>query len=447
MNYPIPRQKIIFEQIKINKLVNLNKINRDKLENKIKNKICKDLKLDKNKALVSINSSARNSFFMILSILRKRFIDYKYNKPKVLIAGFNFSLMREIIIKAGFSPEFIDIDKNKLTISKKELFESIDEDCKVAIITHTLGNVVDLETIEELKRKGIIVIEDCAHTYLSDFEEEKQIYDFSNSNFIKIGKNKKVTQKNEIKKVGTQGDIAIFSTNYSKPIAGLYGGFIILNNDKLIDIKKQIIKFENEGKIIELKQELKCYIKSIGTYSLINKHFFFKLITFSMIKKSFDKNKKSDYLDIYSADELFFKPSKLKKMNKLSLLILEQNLNTSSNRNKIISKIQSKYDISILNNLLNNKKLDEEDIIKKNEKQPKYLYPVFVKDKNKAKKYFLEYGIDIKKIYCYDISLGKCKNSEIMQNHLIYIPLYSSLTNKEIKQIIKIVNNYTEKNN
>ena len=145
-------------------------------------------------------------FPSITFALEKFLHKYSGKKKDVLIPCFNCEVVKNSIEKAGCfvkpydffpSPGHFDWDSLKKQMNSKTL---------AIIITHYFGVPTDFRPIiEYCREKGIIIIEDCAHTLGGKIGGEA---------------------------AGTLGDVAFFSFNYDKPISLGWGGAMIINNTK-----------------------------------------------------------------------------------------------------------------------------------------------------------------------------------------------------------------------
>ena len=105
----------------------------------------------------------------------------------------------------NFKIKLVDSEPDSFSISVKKFKEAINKNVKLAVITHYAGLPIDLSDIRKVcKKKKIYLIEDCSQ-----------------------GPGAKINGK----KVGSFGDIAIFSTGYRKNLAtGANGGLIYTKN-------------------------------------------------------------------------------------------------------------------------------------------------------------------------------------------------------------------------
>ena len=108
-------------------------------------------------------------------------------------------------------PIFVDIDPHTYCMNVEEIKEKITSKTKCIIPVHLYGHPVDMDPLIEIaKEKNIKIIEDCCQAHGSEYKG---------------------------KKVGSFGDIGIFSFFPSKNMTvGGDGGMIVTNNDKYGEI-------------------------------------------------------------------------------------------------------------------------------------------------------------------------------------------------------------------
>lgn len=111
-----------------------------------------------------------------------------------------------------------EIDSHQIDLEK--LITYLSPDTKLVVLVHVSGIPLEMgKAMEELKARGIYVIEDCSHAHGA-------------------------TYKN--KKVGTFGDIAVFSTMFSKNHStGGCGGIVYTQNKDLYNVARV---FADRGK-------------------------------------------------------------------------------------------------------------------------------------------------------------------------------------------------------
>ena len=114
------------------------------------------------------------------------------------------------------TPIFVDINKDDFNISYEDTKKKINSKTKIIIIPHMFGDTV--KDIEEFQKLNIPIIEDCA---------------------LSLG-----AQHNG-RKIGSFGDISIFSFYSTKMIASGFGGMILTDKDKILEKLKDLTHYDN----------------------------------------------------------------------------------------------------------------------------------------------------------------------------------------------------------
>jgi len=153
-------------------------------------------------------ASARMGFFSILKEL-----EIKEN-DEIILTGFTCSVMVNAVLRFKAKPVYADIDNDNLGTSYQSLKKLVNEKTKVIVAQHSFGIPCDIKKIKNFaKTKKIFLIEDCAITLGSEYEEEI---------------------------CGNFGDAAIFSTDHTKPINTIIGGMVYTKNLSLYKKLKKV---------------------------------------------------------------------------------------------------------------------------------------------------------------------------------------------------------------
>ncbi len=156
-------------------------------------------------------NSGRSAFFGILKSL-------DIEQGEVLLQAFTCSAAVNPIVKAGFKPVFVDIDKNTLNIDTTDLEAKISNRSRIVLVQHTFGQPADLEQILTLCQKySLILIEDCAHSLGASYYNQK------------LG----LPTDSASAKVGTFAKAAFFSFGRDKVISSVFGGMAVTDDDEL----------------------------------------------------------------------------------------------------------------------------------------------------------------------------------------------------------------------
>lgn len=120
----------------------------------------------------------------------------------------------------GAVPVFADIDKDIFCLDPRSIEKQITPRTKAILIVHIFGHPADMDEIMAIARAhNLYVIEDCAQSPLVTYQG---------------------------KKVGTIGDIGVFSFNYHKHVHTGEGGMVVTNNEKFAE-RVQLIRNHAES--------------------------------------------------------------------------------------------------------------------------------------------------------------------------------------------------------
>lgn len=148
-------------------------------------------------------AAGRMAFYSLLKVLKIGVSD------KVILPGFTCSVMPNAVWRAGATPVFADIDKNTFGSDAGEIEKRITSRTKLIVAQHSFGIPCNVPAIVEVGKKyGIFVMEDSAIALDSAIDGIK---------------------------VGNWGDAAIFSTDHSKPLNTLIGGFLYTKDKALYE--------------------------------------------------------------------------------------------------------------------------------------------------------------------------------------------------------------------
>ena len=336
----------------------------------------------------------RSSLYLILRAL---------NLPKGAKIGvplYSCTVVFDAIVNAGLVPRFIDINIDTYTMDPMDLRDKI-EDVSAVVVIHTFGHPADMDKIREIA-KDVPIIEDCAHSLLSEYKG---------------------------KKTGTLGDASFFSL--AKYISAGDGGMIILNNGfKNFEnsLNREISSLDDPSNFKELAHSIFMYM-----YSFLYHRPWFGMFAFHM--GSFVERK----VDI--ARKRVFRVSKIGRSNLSVFLRKLKTFKEKVERQRRNSKI-------LLEELKDtNLKLPYE---RKNTWCNYFLFPILFESEDERDyvyKYLRKAGVDsaklysttpyvAKKIYGYE---GDCPNTEEFASRVMTIPNHYTLTKSELIKIANII--------
>jgi CDP-6-deoxy-D-xylo-4-hexulose-3-dehydrase len=155
------------------------------------------------------------------------------------------------VVQLGMTPVFVDISLDNLAITLENIRQAITKKTKAIVLVHCLGfNAINEEIIKIAKENNILLIEDCCEAHGATYNG---------------------------KKVGTFGDISIFSFYFGHHITTIEGGMICTNNDEIDEFSKL---FRSHGMTREVSDKTQNYYRK--NYPELNPMFTFAVAGFNM---------------------------------------------------------------------------------------------------------------------------------------------------------------------
>lgn len=128
---------------------------------------------------------------------------------EVIVPAFNYFIVVERFIDHGLRPRFADVRRCDLNVDVDDVEALMTPQTRAILATHMFGSPCDLDRLAELaRRRGVVMIEDCAHALGSTHRGRW---------------------------VGTFGRAAIFSFSVMKLITTFGGGMVATDDDELAE--------------------------------------------------------------------------------------------------------------------------------------------------------------------------------------------------------------------
>ena len=146
---------------------------------------------------------------------------------EVIVPSFCCKAVADAVIKCRLKPVFSDVSISNYNISVADIEKVLTQKTAAVIVVHLFGQPAPIdEIIDYVKRKSIFVIEDAAQAFGGVYKNGA--------------------------KLGTLGDIGIFSFGYEKIIDAGGGGAILTNrNDFAVELKKQVTGYKDHKEWME----------------------------------------------------------------------------------------------------------------------------------------------------------------------------------------------------
>ncbi|HDR6317096.1 TPA: UDP-4-amino-4,6-dideoxy-N-acetyl-beta-L-altrosamine transaminase [Bacillus thuringiensis] len=301
---------------------------------------------------------------------------------EVITTPMTFVASANCILYQGGKPVFADIDNETYNISPKSIEEKITTKTKAIIPVHFTGQPVELDAIQKIaKENNLIIIEDAAHALGAIYKD---------------------------KKIGSIGDMTMFSFHPVKHITTGEGGVITTNNplfyERLVQFRTHGIE-RNLQKLFENHGPWYYEMQFLGyNYRLTDIQAALGLSQLSKLD-SFIKNRKK-YVDIYN-----------KEFSCLSEIIIPKQLpQTDSSWHLYILRLNTKL-------LKCNRKEIYEALQKENIGVNVHYIPVHLQP------FYQKLGY----------RKGICPQAENVYEEIITLPLFPKMTEADVWDVIKAV--------
>ena len=178
---------------------------------------------------VFVNSGSSANFISIAALKTIK------KKGEILVPPLTWPSDIMAVINNGFTPKFVDINLQNLSMDTDNLIKGINKKTVAAFITHAQGfNGLNQKLLNYLKKKNIILVEDVCESHGAKFKN---------------------------KKLGTFGLISNFSFYYAHHLSTIEGGMICTNNKEIYDFcvrqrghgMLRESKFKNRVKLVKKK--------------------------------------------------------------------------------------------------------------------------------------------------------------------------------------------------
>lgn len=194
---------------------------------------------------VMVNSGASANFISIAMVKELK------GEGEIIVPPIGWVSDISSVAQLGMTPVFVDVSLNDFNITAENIKHAITSKTKAIVLVHTLGfNAINEEIIQLAKDNNLILIEDCCEAHGATYKGQR---------------------------VGSFGDISLFSFYFGHHITTIEGGTVCVNDDHLYDLAKL---FRSHGMTREASQELQRDYQLM--YPNLNPLFTFAVAGFNM---------------------------------------------------------------------------------------------------------------------------------------------------------------------
>lgn len=173
---------------------------------------------------VYVNSGGNGNLIAML-VLKQQLIEDGHDENdlgEVIISPLNWITDISSVLLCGFTPVFVDIDPDTLSMDNEKVLEAINENTRIVSMTHLMGfdGLTD-PLIHTCRKRNILLLEDCCESHGAMHHDGR---------------------------IGSIGDMSIFSFYYGHHITTIEGGMVCTNSDSLYEKLKM---FRSHGLVRE----------------------------------------------------------------------------------------------------------------------------------------------------------------------------------------------------
>jgi len=186
---------------------------------------------------------------------------------EVIVPALTFISVANSIIHARLTPKFVDIEPNTYNIDISKIEENITDKTKIILPVHSFGFPVDLDPIFKIaKEYNLTVVEDAAEAVGGTYKG---------------------------KRLGTLGEIGVYSFYVAHMITTAEGGMCITNNEEIANIIRSLRAHGRAcicPKCLLLTSDKQCPLRFEETpdKNQIDKRFYFPNIGYSSKMNEFE---------------------------------------------------------------------------------------------------------------------------------------------------------------
>jgi dTDP-4-amino-4,6-dideoxygalactose transaminase len=141
---------------------------------------------------------------------------------EIIVPALSFVATGNAVLQAGFTPVFVDVERETLNIDPKKIEKAITSKTRAIMPVHLMGKPAAMDEIVSIARKHkLYVIEDAAEAHGAEYKG---------------------------KKIGAIGDMACFSLYAAHIVTTIEGGMLITNNEKMAEAARSLRNHGIDGK-------------------------------------------------------------------------------------------------------------------------------------------------------------------------------------------------------
>ncbi|HLL25414.1 MAG TPA: DegT/DnrJ/EryC1/StrS family aminotransferase, partial [Kofleriaceae bacterium] len=342
-------------------------------------------------------------------------------KKKVVLSPYTIHDVINMVICAGATPVFADIDRETCNIDTAEVAKLVDDDTGAVMVTHLHGLACDIEGVAKIcQERGVPLVEDTAQALGATVNGRR---------------------------LGTFGDAGIFSFGMAKNVNSLYGGAVTTNRaDLAAELRANLAGLPYQDKELLLKRAAFCLTGDVMTADVIFPLSTFWLFRFGYLHQIEALNKRWRGEDAPTI-KTEIPETYLRRMTPMQARLLRTQLPQIDASTAVRLGYARRYDAGLR---------DVSEIIippLREDGSHIYLnYPIQVPDRHALLRYLMQHGRDLTVQHMgnnadYDTYVRwhrDCPNARATGTSVLLLPSYTGYGDVEVDKNIALVRRYFE---
>lgn len=339
-------------------------------------------------------------------------------KKKVVLSPYTIHDVINMVICAGATPVFADIDRKTCNIDTAEVARLIDDQTGAVFVTHLHGLACDIEGVRDVcKARGVPLVEDTCQS---------------------LG----ATVKG--RRVGTFGKAGIFSFGMAKNVNCLYGGAVTTDDDELAaQLRAEIADFPYQTAELLLKRAAFCFTGDIMTADVLFPLSTFWIFRFGYLNQVEALNKRWRGEDAPQIKRQI-PETYLRRMTPMQARLLLPQIPKIDELSKIRIGYARIYDaLSSIPDIITPPLREDGSHIYLN-------YPIQVPDRHALLRYLMQHGRDLTIQHmgnnadyaCYREWYRDCPNARATGTSVLLLPSYPGYGEDEVAKNVDLIQRY-----
>lgn len=173
---------------------------------------------------VYVNSGGSANLVALL-VLRHKLLDAGVDENdlgEVIVSSVNWVTDISSVMLCGFKPVFVDVDLRTLSMDPQKVIGKMGENTRAVLLTHLMGfDALSDDLLDACKERDVALLEDCCESHGASHNG---------------------------KRVGSYGDMSMFSFYYGHHVTTIEGGMVCTNDKKVYEMLRM---FRSHGLVRE----------------------------------------------------------------------------------------------------------------------------------------------------------------------------------------------------